>query len=107
MRQPVGTTRRQNTKSPGSAKAPVTKVARQTLHLSESTVKRLGVHCSLVGRDRSAVADEILAGWLARFGQGRRIFDSPEERRDPAGDADDDRRIEGGDVSSDAEDQAA
>jgi hypothetical protein len=106
MRQPVGTTRRQSAKSPGSAKAPATKVARQTLHLSESTVKRLGVHCSLVGRDRSAVADEILAGWLARFGQGRRIFDSPEERRDPAGDVDDDRRTDGGQISSDGQEAA-
>jgi hypothetical protein len=44
------------------------------LHLGENTVKRLGVHCSLVGRDRSTVADEILSGWLARFGKGREIF---------------------------------
>jgi hypothetical protein len=41
------------------------------------TVKRLGVHCSLVGRDRSKVADEILNGWLARFGKGREIFTDP------------------------------
>jgi hypothetical protein len=75
----------------GSAKPPVAKTTRQTLHLGEQTVKRLGVHCSLVGRDRSAVADEILAGWLARFGKGRAIFDSPEERSDPAGVDDDDR----------------
>jgi hypothetical protein len=91
MRQPAGTTKRQSTKSLGSAKPPATKVARQTLHLSESTVKRLGVHCSLVGRDRSAVADEILSTWLARFGKGRAIFDSPEEGRDLASVDDDDR----------------
>jgi hypothetical protein len=59
---------------PGGAKQPGAKVARQTLHLGEQTVKRLGVHCSLVGRDRSKVADEILVGWLARFGKGREIF---------------------------------
>jgi hypothetical protein len=47
------------------------------LHLGEQTVKRLGVHCSLVGRDRSKVADEILSGWLARFGKGREIFTDP------------------------------
>jgi hypothetical protein len=41
------------------------------------TVKRLGVHCSLVGRDRSKVADEILSSWLARFGKGREIFTDP------------------------------
>lgn len=95
MRQPAGTTKRQSTKSPGSAKAPATKVARQTLHLSESTVKRLGVHCSLVGRDRSAVADEILAGWLKRFGQGRVVFDSP-------GSVDPDDRPDGEDSVSDS-----
>jgi hypothetical protein len=65
------------------------------LHLDETTVKRLGVHCSLVGRDRSAVANEILAAWLARYGHGRQIFDSHEEGRDPAGDVDEDRRNEG------------
>jgi hypothetical protein len=55
------------------------------LHLGEETVKRLGVHCSLVGRDRSAVANEILAAWLTRFGQGRRIFEADDQRSDPAG----------------------
>jgi hypothetical protein len=81
-------------------------VARQTLHLSETTVKRLGVHCSLVGRDRSAVADEILGAWLARFGKGRAIFDSPGEGRDHAGDGHDDRRVEGLQISPDVEEAA-
>ena len=61
------------------------------MHLGENTVKRLGVHCSLVGRDRSAVAEEILGTWLARYGKGRAIFEAEDQPRDPAGDADDDR----------------
>jgi hypothetical protein len=52
-------------------------MTRQTLHLGEQTVNRLGVHATLVGRDRSAVANEILLAWLARFGRGREIFKSP------------------------------
>lgn len=76
-RQPAGTTRRQSTKSLGSAKPPVAKTTRQTLHLGEQVVKRLGVHATLVSRDRSAVANEILNAWLTRFGRGREIFDSP------------------------------
>lgn len=65
-------------KTPGSAKQPATKTVRSQLHLGENTVKRLGVHCSLVGRNASRVADEILNGWLSRFGKGREIFDSPD-----------------------------
>ena len=72
--RPVGAPKHRSAKVPGGAKQPGAKVARQTLHLGEQTVKRLGVHCSLVGRDRSKVADEILVGWLARFGKGREIF---------------------------------
>ena len=72
--RPAGAPKHRGAKAPGSAKQPGAKVARQTLHLGEQTVKRLGVHCSLVGRDRSKVADEILSGWLARFGKGREIF---------------------------------
>jgi hypothetical protein len=71
------------------------------LHLGEQTVKRLGVHATLVGRDRSAVANEILLAWLARFGRGREIFESP-------GPVDlDDRREGGGDVNLEGEDEAA
>jgi hypothetical protein len=33
----------------------------------------------MVGRDRSAVANEILGTWLARFGRGRELFESPGE----------------------------
>jgi hypothetical protein len=49
------------------------------LHLGEQTAKRLGVHATLVGRNASRVANEILSGWLARYGKGREIFnDSPD-----------------------------
>lgn len=88
MRQPAGTPARRNAKAPGSTRQPVAKTARQTLHLDETTVQRLGVHCSLVGRDRSAVANEVLAGWLARFGRGRQLWDSadPVDTEDRPGD---------------------
>jgi hypothetical protein len=91
MRQPSGTSKRQVAKTLGSAKPPVAKTTRQTLHLGEQVVERLGVHCSLTHRDRSSVANEILLTWLARYGKGREIFDSPEEGRDPAGVDHDDR----------------
>lgn len=64
-------------KTPSSAKRPETKTVRSQLHLGEETVKRLGVHCSLVGRNASRVADEILSTWLGRFGKGREIFVNP------------------------------
>jgi hypothetical protein len=73
--RPVSAPKHRSAKVPGGTKQPVAKTARQTLHLGESTIKRLGVHCSLVGRDRSRVADEILSGWLSRFGKGREIFE--------------------------------
>ena len=99
-RQPASAIRRQGAKSLGSARLPVAKTTRQTLHLGEQTVKRLGVHATLVGRDRSAVANEILAAWLARFGRGREIFESP------AG-ADLDDRLDGGADVNPAGDEAA
>lgn len=58
----------------GGAKRPATKTARCQLHLGAETVKRLGVHASMVGRNSSRVADEILSRWLARYGQGRELF---------------------------------
>jgi hypothetical protein len=69
-----GAPKHRSVKVTGGTKRSDAKGVRQTLHLGENTVKRLGVHCSLVGRDRSKVADEILSGWLARFGKGREIF---------------------------------
>jgi len=79
---------------------------RSQLHLGETTQKRLAVHAALVGRNASRVADEILAGWLARFGRGREIFDSHEEGRDPAGDVEDDRLDLRSAISPDGEEAA-
>ena len=64
-------------KTPGGAVRQGVKTARTQLHLGEETVKRLGVHCSLVGRNASRVADEILSTWLGRFGKGREVFANP------------------------------
>jgi hypothetical protein len=60
------------------------------------------VHCSLVGRERSHVVEEILSGWLARYGRGREIFDVPEGavESDPVEKSD--RRIEGLSISSES-----
>jgi hypothetical protein len=99
-RQPAGATRRQSTKSLGSAKPPVAKTIRSTLHLSEQVVERLGVHCSLAHRDRSAVANEILAAWLTRFGKGRAIFEADDQPGDPADVDLEDRPDEASDVTS-------
>ena len=71
------TARSKGAKPPGGGKRADTKTVRVQFHLEERTVERLGVHCSLVGRDRSKVAEEILSGWLARFGKGREIFTDP------------------------------
>ena len=62
---------------PPGAKKPADKSARIQLHLGEQTAKRLNVHAALVGRNSSRVADEILSGWLGRFGKGREIFTDP------------------------------
>lgn len=69
--------RRRSAKAPGGAKRPAEKTARLQLHLGESTVKRLGVHCSLVGRNQSREAERILLRFLAREGRGRELFDNP------------------------------
>jgi hypothetical protein len=50
-----------------------------TLHLGVETWKRLGVHATLSGRDKSRLADEILTSHLARYGQGRELFGGPLE----------------------------
>jgi hypothetical protein len=95
-RQPAGAPRREIAKAPGGTKLPI---VRQTLHLGENTVKRLGVHCSLVGCNASREADRILSQWLKQHGKGRAIFDSPEERSDPVGVDDDDRPDAGGEAT--------
>jgi hypothetical protein len=65
-------------KAAGGEKQPGTVIVRSQLHLGEKTVQRLGVHCSLVGRNASRVADEILDSWLSRYGKGREIFGPPD-----------------------------
>jgi hypothetical protein len=90
--------------APGGAKRADTKTVRSQLHLGEQTQKRLAVHAALVGRNASRVADEILSGWLARYGRGRELFDSP------AGVDLDDRPSDGAEISPispDAEEAAA
>lgn len=68
--------KRQSAKTPGSAKRPDTATVRSQLHLGADTVRRLGVHASMVGRNNSRIADEILSSWLARYGKGRELFAS-------------------------------
>jgi hypothetical protein len=67
-------TRHRGAKTPGGAKKPDTKRVRVQLHLGEQVSRRLNVHAALVGRNSSRVAEEILNGWLSRFGKGREIF---------------------------------
>jgi hypothetical protein len=66
--------RHRGVKAPGGARKPETKRVRVQLHLGESVTRRLNVHAALVGRNSSRVAEEILNGWLSRFGKGREIF---------------------------------
>jgi hypothetical protein len=61
-------------KPPDGAKQPEAKMVRVQLHLGETVSKRLSVHAALEGRNASRVADEILVGWLRRYGKGREIF---------------------------------
>ncbi|MBV8607303.1 MAG: hypothetical protein JO034_07565 [Singulisphaera sp.] len=69
-----GAAKRPGAKPPSGAKRPSAQTLRLQLHLGEKTVERLGVHCSLVHRNQSAVADEILTSWLAHYGRGRELF---------------------------------
>jgi hypothetical protein len=75
--RPAVAARHRSVKPPGGAKRPDTKTVRVQLHLGETTSKRLSVHAALVGRNASRVADEVLSGWLGRFGKGREIFTDP------------------------------
>jgi hypothetical protein len=75
--RPAIAPRHRGAKAPGGAKRADTKTVRVQLHLGEQVAKRLSVHAALVGRNSSRVAEEILAGWLSRFGRGKEIFDSP------------------------------
>lgn len=71
----AGETKRKSTKSPSGARRAADKSVRLQMHLGESTVKRLGVHCSLVGRNQSREAERILLRFLSREGKGRELFD--------------------------------
>jgi hypothetical protein len=77
-KSPGGAYKRPGGKPPGSGRG---RTVRLQLHMGEQTTRRLGVHCSLVARDRSAVADEVLSAWLTRFGRGREIF-GPVDKED-------------------------
>lgn len=81
---PAVEARRRNTKPPVSAKRKAEKSQRLQLHLGENTVKRLGVHCSLVGKNQSREAERILLRYLAREGKGRELFDQTDDL-DPDG----------------------
>jgi hypothetical protein len=69
-------------------------------------VARLNVHAALVGLNSSREADRILSQWLRAHGQGREIFDSPEEGRDPAG-VDDEDRLEAATLETNSAGDAA
>jgi hypothetical protein len=68
------TAKRRNTKPSVSAKEPGAKTLRVQLHIGERTVERLRVHTALSHRNDSRVVEEILCGWLARYGKGRELF---------------------------------
>jgi hypothetical protein len=74
--KPAGEPRRKSAKAPVTAKKPDDKIARLQLHIGESVVQRLGVHCSLVGKNQSKEAGRILEQYLAQYGRGRELFDS-------------------------------
>ena len=80
---------REAAKPSSGAKQPAGKSTRLQLHLGEQTVKRLGVHCALAGRNQSKEADRILLRYLSREGRGRELFgetlvETPGEVLDPA-----------------------
>jgi hypothetical protein len=66
-----------------TAKRTGSRTVRLQIHLDEQTAQRLGVHCSLVQRDRSAMVGEVLLGWLSRYGRGRELFGTPEDLEGP------------------------
>jgi hypothetical protein len=87
-----GAAGRDRARPPGGAKRPRDKTARRQFHLSEQTAQRLGVHCSLVDRNESAIVEEILATWLARFGKGRELWQVSGGREDSSPDTQEDRQ---------------
>jgi hypothetical protein len=73
-----GTAGRQGARASGGARRSGAKTVRLQLHLGEKTVERLGVHASLVHADKSRVVEEVLLGWLSRYGRGRELFGQAE-----------------------------
>jgi hypothetical protein len=78
------TPRRQGARVSGGASRAAGKTVRIQLHLGEQTARRLAVHSALVGRNQSRLADEILIGYLGRFGRGREIFEAEAPAPDQA-----------------------
>jgi hypothetical protein len=66
---------RRGTKPPGGASQQAAATQRVQLHLDAMVVRALGVHSAMAGRSSSRVASDVLAKWLARYGQGRELFD--------------------------------
>jgi hypothetical protein len=58
-------------------------------HLGEQLIERLAVHAALVHRSQGSVVEEVLLGWLLRFGKGRDLWgeELPDEPK-LAGDVD-------------------
>ena len=103
-RRSVGTARNQGSKPRGSARRGGVKTTRVQLHLGSETARRLAVHCALVARSSSLVADKILLSWLKKDGKGGQIFD----QANGIDVADTEDRAAGGlRISSDSEDKDA
>ena len=58
----------------GRRKRTGAQTVRLQLHLDPQTVERLAVHCALVHRNQSTIADAVLGAWLGRYGKGRELF---------------------------------
>jgi hypothetical protein len=116
-----GTARRRNTKPsnggskpPGKeARPPAVDVSRLQLHLPKSVVRRLGVHCAMVGTSWSAEATRILRSYLVQHGQGRELFkddpvmvESARSGEGPESSVGSDRPDPGSELSSDEQDAA-
>jgi hypothetical protein len=82
-RGPAGEGRRRGAKPPGGVRRGAEKSQRLQLHLGEKTVQRLGVHCSLVGKNLSKEAERILLRYLTKEGRGRELFGELAGEADP------------------------
>jgi hypothetical protein len=88
-----GEAKREGAKPLGSGKRPGEKTVRRQFHLGERTAQRLGVHCSLVDRNESAIVEEILGSWLTRYGRGRELWASEDRGVQLAPDTQEDRQL--------------